>query len=115
MTASVFCNIRISGVHRWADAPSGSVLRNKHRHEFHIKAVADVDHNNRDIEFIQLKQDIISFLLSEYRSDCDGNLSDVDFGGMSCENIAEVLISKFNLSLCEVSEDGENGAIVRHQ
>jgi len=31
---------------------------------------------------------------------------------MSCEMIARELIEHFNLSRCEVSEDGENGAIV---
>ena len=35
-----------------------------------------------------------------------------EFGSRSCEMIAEELIVTFNLSRCEVSEDGENGTIV---
>ena len=37
----------------------------------------------------------------------------VNFGGMSCEQIAEYCINAFNCSACEVLEDGFGGAYVR--
>jgi hypothetical protein len=56
-----------------------------------------------------LKHKIESYFYEEY---FDSNIRMMDFENMSCEMIAKELITKFDLLKCEVSEDGENGAIV---
>jgi hypothetical protein len=110
--ASVFCTLQIEGEHNWPECPYEEVsyLRSPHRHVFHVKAVAAVDHNNRDVEFILLKHNIL-----EYLNQCYYNKERRIhvFGSKSCEMIASELLVAFNLQQVEVNEDGENGAIVR--
>lgn len=107
----VYCSLLVEGTHDWNACPYGEVdyLRTPHRHVFHIKAHMVVNHNDRDQEFIILKHDIASYFqdkyYNSYRRLCE-------FGSMSCEMIATELLLKFNLSQCDVSEDGENGATV---
>lgn len=121
-STEVFCTLQVEGIHCWPECPFEEVayLRDPHRHMFHIKAYKEVDHSDRDVEFIMLKHRVQSYLLSEYGTEithetgwtiCD-NMKVCEFGPMSCEMIAEELIREFGLSACEVSEDGENGAIV---
>lgn len=114
ITTEVYCTLRAEGIHRFPNCPFTEVsyLENPHRHVFHIKAYVKVSHDNRDVEFIILKHKIKSFLYDEY---FDSQLRLFDFDTMSCEQIAKAFISKFDLSRCEVSEDGENGAIVTVQ
>lgn len=110
-STEVYCTLQIEGVHHWPACPLEEVayLRDLHRHMFHIKAYANVSHGDRDIEFIVLKHKILNWF---YDGWFDSELRLFNFGSMSCEMIAERLIEEFNLSRCEVSEDGENGAIV---
>ncbi len=107
----VYCTLKTEGIHLWSHCPLDEVeyLRNPHRHLFHIKAFKKVSHDNRDVEFIVLKHKLEAYLYFHY---FEKSLKLCDFGEMSCEMIAKELISKFDLSSCEVSEDGENGAIV---
>ncbi len=111
MKTEVYCTLQIEGLHHWPECPFEEVayLRDLHRHVFHIKAYKLVTHSDRDIEFIMLKHKITSWLEVQYYS---GAAKCCLFGPMSCEMIAEELITEFELSKCEVSEDGENGAIV---
>jgi len=114
----VYCTLQVEGVHNWSECPLEEViyLRELHRHVFHIKAHRIVSHDDRDQEFIMLKHDILYHLLNTYASEGqDGHFMDdyvCIFGEMSCEMIAKELVSKFDLSRCEVSEDNENGAVV---
>jgi hypothetical protein len=107
----VFCTLQIEGQHNWPGCPFPEVayLKDLHRHVFHIKAYKKVTHDDRDVEFIMLKHKIESYFYEEY---FDSNIRMMDFENMSCEMIAKELITKFDLLKCEVSEDGENGAIV---
>jgi hypothetical protein len=102
----VFCTLQFIATHSWPDCPfeTESYLRDTHRHVFHIKAFKQVTHNDRDVEFIGLKNQIIYYLLDKYPTG--------EFGAKSCEMLAIELISEFNLSRCSVDEDGENGAVV---
>jgi hypothetical protein len=82
-----------------------SFLGTPHRHIFKFKVGISVEHNDRDIEFIQFKR----WLVSLYG---DGAL---ELNFKSCEMIAEDLYGKISerypgrtVSI-EVSEDGENG------
>ena len=109
-TTEVYCTLQIEGVHCWPGCPFDEVayLRDPHRHIFHIKAFQPVTHSDRDVEFIILKHRIAEYLHREYFSDT-AHLH--WFGAMSCEMIAEELSSHFNLTRCEVNEDGENGCV----
>jgi hypothetical protein len=107
----VFCSLSIDGIHRWDTCPIEEVkfLRDDHRHMFGIKCYAVVNHNDRDIEFIELKHNVLEYLKEKYYDEAKRTHY---FGSKSCEMIAEELINEFNLSSCEVNEDGENGSIV---
>ncbi len=111
ISTEVYCTLQIEGQHCWPECPFEEVkyLRDPHRHLFHIKAIKKVTHDDRDIEFIMLKHKIENYFYEYY---FDESLSMFDFKNMSCEMIAKELITKFDLLRCEVSEDGENGAIV---
>ena len=107
----IFGTLEIEGVHLWknCDIKEVSYLKNLHRHIFHVRAVKKVSHSDRDIEFINLKHQIKNHISDKYYSPF---MELNNFNEMSCEMIAEELISKFDLCLCEVSEDGENGSII---
>lgn len=98
---------RFSALHQWKDAPERvSFLRNLHRHEFHVRLRIQVNHEDRNIEFLMLKQDL-EFLLQSYKDRVIG----------SCETFARMVYATFkelypnNLIEVEVSEDGENSGI----
>ena len=107
----VFCTLQFAGLHQWSgcNIDEVSYLSNLHRHVFHFKCYSKVSHGDRDVEFIKLKQDIGDHLDLLYY-DCDYNC--LNFQNMSCEMIGTDLIDSFGLSKIEVSEDGENGAII---
>ncbi len=106
MKTVVFCKLLFEGIHNWptCNIPEVEYLKHPHRHIFHITCEVNVLHNDRDKEFIVLKHDVEAFLKRQFPS---GNL-----GSTSCEQLAQMLMSKFDLDMCEVSEDGENGARV---
>jgi len=102
---------RFEGVHCWPDAPLAvNFLRQPHRHEFHVRARLAVTHDDRELEFILVKQHIKFFVLSRYP---------MDLGTRSCEQMAAEIIKSLAEEYganryieVEVSEDGENGAVV---
>lgn len=112
----IWVTFQKEGIHKYpaaADAPNlatgdwldVSFLGTPHRHIFHFRVEMEVFHDDRDVEFIQLKR-ILENLYA------DGTLQ-LNF--KSCEMMARELHS----SVCsmypgrdyviEVSEDGENG------
>lgn len=108
----VFVRLQVEGLHKWADCPFEEVsyLRDLHRHVFFIEAYLPVTHSDRDQEFIMLKHEITEYIYDNY---WDPILKCHNFGGMSCEMIGKELCGAFDLSMCSVSEDNENGGIVR--
>jgi len=111
MKTFIVVQLQAEGIHRWEECPIEEVkyLRHDHRHVFHIKAVREVFHDNRDVEFIQFKHEIDDYIFNRYY---DHIYRCHYFGKMSCEMLAKELLEKFNLESCEVYEDGENGAVV---
>lgn len=112
MSIKVYCQTSFETLHRWPNAPEEvEFLKHPHRHVFHVKLTVPVGHDDRDIEFILLKHALqrhIGRML-----DKTGTLE------WSCERwaiyILELTFNNLSLpygSTCEVSEDGENGAIV---
>ena len=88
-----------------------SFLGTPHRHIFHFKVHIDVFHNDRDIEFIQFKR----WLENLY------NDSILKLDSKSCEMIADDLYIQIasrypNRAVwIEVSDDGENGCLIRYE
>jgi len=102
---------RFAGVHCWADAPDGphAHLRNPHRHEFHVAVDFQQFHDDREIEYLTFK-DWLESVLAAWP---------LNLGGRSCEMMAahihkacEAQWGAMRDYRVEVSEDGENGAIV---
>lgn len=102
----VFAKVLFEATHNWPNCNIEEVayLANEHRHIFHITAYVEVNHEDRDVEFIVLKHQIQNFLQERY--------PDAKLGSTSCETLATILITYFSLSKCIVSEDGENGVEV---
>lgn len=115
MKKSIITTLILEGLHKWIDIPNTEelkdvqYLKDLHRHLFHFKCVKTINHYNRDVEFINLKHQIIDYLNQVYYSVQHRCLL---FDYRSCEMIAEELINQFNLTKCEVFEDGENGCIL---
>ena len=112
-----------------------SFLGYPHRHIFHFRVWIDVFHNDRDIEFIQFKRWLLSLYSNPAGStglrdrsvphlpDGTGLAStptlQLDF--KSCEMIADDLYIQIadrypgRAVWIEVSEDGENGCLIRYE
>lgn len=103
---TVYCTVFFEATHNWPECPFDEVsyLRSPHRHVFHIKAYKRVFHDDRDVEFIMLKHEIENYLNNVY--------STHELGATSCEMLGRLLMEQFKLYKVEVSEDGENGAVV---
>lgn len=93
--------------HDWDDV---SFLSQPHRHIFHFKIQIEVFHNDRCLEFIQVKRQFEKWL-------SDGTML---LNNKSCEMLSDDL---YNLAcvkwpardmIIEVSEDGENGSIIEY-
>lgn len=105
---AVYCKFQVEGFHSFKDADEEvAFLRNEHRHIFYFKVSIQVNHNDRDIEFISMKRK-----LEKYFSQPD------NINNKSCEMLAMDALGYLNTiypdrdMAAEVSEDGENGAIV---
>jgi hypothetical protein len=90
-----------------------SFLAHPHRHVFHFRVWINVWHNDRDIEFIQFKR----WLESLYSDSCGV----LELDHKSCEMIADDLYTQITSRYpgrdiwIEVSEDGENGCLIKYQ
>lgn len=106
----VFFTTSFIGLHCWPDA-TGDVayLANSHRHVFHVRVDLAVFHDDRDLEFIGVKDSLDSWLA----------LQPFDLGTTSCEMLCvrireriENVYGVGRVTRVEVSEDGENGAVL---
>lgn len=111
----IHVSFQLEGIHTYYDAPEEvSFLRNPHRHMFHFSVWLEVFHNERDIEFIMFKREL------EHLYTHGANYT-LQLNNLSCENLAEELIDYIKLQypnrncIVEVSEDGENGAVLEYQ
>lgn len=120
---SVIITFQLEGMHNWPEAkdifPDVAFLSDMHRHMFHFKMSKRVFHDDRDVEFIRWKREVTTYLKHKYTDTVevqgDFMIQDaayLNFGRMSCEQIAKELLEKFDCLFVEVWEDGENGARV---
>lgn len=105
MNKYIKVKLQFEGFHNWPEAVDHpeSYLAHRHRHMFHVTAVKEVLHGDREIEFVEFKREVGRHIENHFKG---------EFGTMSCEDIAEHLIEIFDLDQVEVMEDGENGAII---
>lgn len=117
----IFVTFQKEGIHCFPDALTNpkfatgdefdvSFLGHPHRHIFHFKVWIAVQHNDRDIEFIQFKR----WLENLYAT----GVVQLDY--KSCEMIADDLYMQIaarypsRAVIIEVSEDGENGCTIEY-
>jgi hypothetical protein len=120
----IWVTFRKEGIHKYPAAATDpnlatgdeydvSFLANPHRHIFHFRVWLSVTHNDRDVEFIQFKR-----WLERLYSGTQGVLS-LDY--KSCEMMADDLYIQIAAKYpgravwIEVSEDGENGALIKYE
>ena len=115
----IWVTFRKEGIHKYPAALTDPNLADvqflgyPHRHMFHFRVWIDVFHNDRDLEFIQFKR----WCESLYNSDN----SVLSLNHKSCEMIADDLYIQIasrypNRAVwIEVSEDGENGALIKYE
>ena len=120
----IWVTFRREGIHKYpaaltdpalatGDEYDVSFLGHPHRHIFHFRVWIDVFHNDRDIEFIQFKR----WCLSLYNS--QNAVLSLDY--KSCEMMADDLYIQIadrypgRAVWIEVSEDGENGCLIRYE
>ena len=119
----IWVTFRKEGIHRYPAAATDpnlctageydvSFLANAHRHIFHFRVWISVQHNDRDIEFIQFKR----WLESLYNG--QGAVLELDWKSceMMSDDLYDVISKKYpNREVwIEVSEDGENGSFIKY-
>jgi hypothetical protein len=107
------------GIHKYPAALTDPALADvqflgyPHRHIFHFRVWIDVFHNDRDLEFIQFKR----WCESLY----SGHGAVLSLDHKSCEMMADDLYIQIasrypgRVVHIEVSEDGENGALIKYE
>jgi len=113
---SIWVRFQREGIHAYPAAATDpnledvSFLANEHRHIFHFEVRIAVQHNDRDIEFIQFKR---------Y---CEGLFKEgiLQLDNKSCEMISDNLFEKIATKypdrqvIISVSEDNENGSTTEY-
>lgn len=98
-----------------------SFLGYPHRHIFHFKVWIDVFHNDRDVEFIQFKRWLENLFRAGLASDNSTTNSVLSLDYKSCEMIADDIYIQIaqrypdRAVWIEVSEDNENGCLVKYE
>ena len=123
----VFIVVRtqVEGIHQYDEAPSEvSFLGYPHRHQFHVEVEMEVLHDNRELEFIMVK-DFIDLRLQELMNPASHTLPSLPTGSLwvafnnhtfSCEMLARAIqylckqmYGRDRKVHVKVFEDGENG------
>ncbi len=130
MTYWAVVRFQFEGIHRYPSAPEDvSFLCNPHRHMFHITVHLQQFHEERDVEYLLFKRWLEDTIPSNLATEAFGGpgagTCPVELGAMSCETIAARTAHYVNVMFnstdgeerhrrikVEVSEDGENGALV---
>jgi len=119
----IWVTFRKEGIHKYpaaltdpnlatGDEYDVSFLGYPHRHIFHFRVWISVQHNDRDIEFIQFKR----WLEGLYNN--QNSVLKLDY--KSCEMMSDELHDMISQKYSdreiwiEVSEDGENGSFIKY-
>jgi len=119
----IWVTFRKEGIHKYPaaltnpDLATGdeydvSFLGYPHRHIFHFRVWISVNHNDRDIEFIQFKR----YLEALYSGKEDCLRLDYKSCEMMSDELYDMISKKYpNREVwIEVSEDGENGSFIKY-
>lgn len=113
LKTTVLIKLSIDACHNFPLAadlfPEVDFLADRHRHMFHFTLSKEVFHDDRDVEFIMFKRDVLDYLLETYY---DYGTRTHEFGAKSCEMLAKELLNEFECEWVECWEDNENGAKV---
>ena len=67
---TIIVKLSVDGMHNFPAAaelfPEVSFLADRHRHMFHFTVAKEVFHDDRDVEFIMFKRDILNYLSDQY-------------------------------------------------
>ena len=105
MKKRVIITTSFPAIHYWEQCPIESVgfLRNPHRHVFHVTVKIPVNHDDRDIEFIDFKNKLEKYIQEVFYNK--------NIGQTSCEMICKEIMLHFPLiTYIKIMEDNENGA-----
>lgn len=109
----IFITTQFADLHRWKDAPEEvEFLRFPHRHMFKVRLEIEVVEQDREIEFLTAKRMLDAAVRTRSEDELLHSLE------WSCETIAVNILNRMHQAYsgrfmtCEVSEDGENGAVV---
>jgi len=112
----IWITFQKEGIHKFPEALEDpnledvSFLGYPHRHIFHFRVWITVQHNDREIEFIQFKRWVEGLYLNKA----------LDLNNKSCEMISDDLFKMISSKYygreiwIEISEDGENGSFVKY-
>ena len=110
----VSASIDVNALHNWSSPPERrDYLRHPHMHTFHISMSVPVTHNDRQIELHDLRDELTD-TVRHLAANPDADV--LDFGGMSCEDIAQKILDRHVLaSMVSVHEDPSVGVMLsRH-
>ena len=124
----IWVTFRKEGIHKYpaaltdpalatGDEYDVSFLGYPHRHIFHFRVWISVEHNDRDIEFIQFKR-WLENLYSGIGPYSENQVLSLDH--KSCEMMSDELYDIISKKYpgrevwIEVSEDGENGSFIKY-
>jgi hypothetical protein len=111
LRTTILIKTQFAGLHFYPEAPDAvDFLKLKHRHMFHVTLEIAVKHDDRELEFFMVKEELNKLLKVD---------TVTDLGSRSCEVIAKAVIGKMqelygaNRHITvTVMEDDENGARV---
>jgi hypothetical protein len=119
----IWVTFRKEGIHKYPAALTDpslatgdefdvSFLGYPHRHIFHFRVWISVQHNDRDIEFIQFKR----WLEGLYSGDGAALKLDYKSCEMMSDELHDIISQKYpdREVWIEISEDGENGSFIKY-
>lgn len=116
MRTLISATVTVPGLHHWPGAHDArDYLRAPHRHLFHVTATLEVAHDERDVEWHDLAEQLMGYIDGLASGHRDGLH---DFDARSCETLARQLAHRLMqddmlVHSVEWSEDGEFTARVQ--
>jgi len=108
-----FINVKFAfiGNHKWSNAPEEVIfLRDVHRHIFNIEIEFEVTHNDRELEFFIMQNEVAKAIENLYKKT---EWIYMWYSVWSCEQVAEALLEYFSpeysINKISINEDWENG------